>query len=168
MPFSRVNFIVFETFFFQNSVAPIDATPAERDRIVSDFRSALSETGLVVPMATTNLFSDPVFKDGAFTSNDAKVRAYALQKTMNLERFSRVTTTAPANHLSRHRTGNDAADSRLASAADERSGPGKCHDELDGRECAGVSGMWGPHPIGRATPQTPARPRRGGYSIATE
>ena len=34
-------------------------------------------------MATTNLFSDPVFKDGAFTSNDSKVRAYALQKTMN-------------------------------------------------------------------------------------
>ncbi len=33
-------------------------------------------------MATTNLFGDPIFKDGAFTSNDPKVRAYALQKTM--------------------------------------------------------------------------------------
>jgi xylose isomerase len=33
-------------------------------------------------MATTNLFGDPVFKDGAFTSNDAHVRAYALQKTI--------------------------------------------------------------------------------------
>ena len=43
---------------------------------------ALRDTGLVVPMATTNLFSDPVFKDGAFTTNDPKVRAYALQKTM--------------------------------------------------------------------------------------
>jgi xylose isomerase len=50
---------------------------------VRDFKAALSETGLCVPMATTNLFSDPVFKDGAFTSNDPKVRAYALQKTMN-------------------------------------------------------------------------------------
>jgi len=66
-----------------NDLVPIDATPAERDRIVRDFKVALSETGLVVPMATTNLFSDPIFKDGAFTSNDPKVRAYALQKTMN-------------------------------------------------------------------------------------
>src|SRR5690606_37727213 len=43
---------------------------------------ALRRHRLKVPMATTNLFSDPVFKDGAFTSNDAEVRAYALQKTM--------------------------------------------------------------------------------------
>ncbi len=69
--------------FHDNDLVPIDATPAERDRIVRDFKNALKETGLVVPMATTNLFSDPVFKDGAFTSNDPKVRAYALQKTMN-------------------------------------------------------------------------------------
>ena len=66
-----------------NDLVPIDATLTERDRIVRDFKAALSETGLVVPMATTNLFSDPIFKDGAFTSNDPKVRAYALQKTMN-------------------------------------------------------------------------------------
>jgi xylose isomerase len=69
--------------FHDNDLVPIDATPAERDRIVRDFKAALSETGLVVPMATTNLFADPVFKDGAFTANDPKVRAYALQKTMN-------------------------------------------------------------------------------------
>ncbi|MEW6404849.1 MAG: xylose isomerase [Chloroflexota bacterium] len=69
--------------FHDNDLVPIDATPAERDRIVRDFKAALAETGLCVPMATTNLFSDPVFKDGAFTSNDPKVRAYALQKTMN-------------------------------------------------------------------------------------
>ena len=62
---------------------PIDATPAERDKIVADFKGALAETGIVVPMATTNLFGDPAFKDGAFTSNDPKVRAYAVQKTMN-------------------------------------------------------------------------------------
>jgi xylose isomerase len=68
--------------FHDNDLVPIDATPAERDRIVRDFKTALAETELVVPMATTNLFTDPAFKDGAFTSNDARVRAYALQKTM--------------------------------------------------------------------------------------
>ena len=65
-----------------NDLVPIDATPAERDRIVSEFQQALSDYGLKVPMATTNLFTDPIFKDGAFTSNEPKVRAYALQKTM--------------------------------------------------------------------------------------
>jgi xylose isomerase len=60
-----------------------DGTPGpERDRIVRRFRAALDEAGLVVPMATTNLFTDPVFKDGAFTSADARVRNYALAKTM--------------------------------------------------------------------------------------
>ncbi len=68
--------------FHDNDLVPIDATPAERDRIVNDFKAALLETGLCVPMATTNLFNDPIFKDGAFTANDPKVRAYALQKTM--------------------------------------------------------------------------------------
>jgi xylose isomerase len=66
-----------------NDLVPIDTSPAERDRIVRDFKKALNDTGLVVPMATTNLFSDPAFKDGAFTSNDPRVRAYALQKTMH-------------------------------------------------------------------------------------
>ncbi len=66
-----------------NDLVPIDATAAERDHIVAEFQKALAATGLVVPMATTNLFSDPAFKDGAFTSNDPRVRAYALQKTMN-------------------------------------------------------------------------------------
>ena len=69
--------------FHDNDLIPIDATPAKRDQIVRDFKAALKETGLVVPMATTNLFHDPAFKDGAFTSNDPSVRAYALQKTMN-------------------------------------------------------------------------------------
>jgi xylose isomerase len=68
--------------FHDNDLVPIDATPAERDGIVRDFRRALEQTGLVVPMATTNLFTDPAFKDGAFTANDPQVRAYALQKTM--------------------------------------------------------------------------------------
>jgi xylose isomerase len=65
-----------------NDLVPRDATPAERDRIVREFKQALTDSGVRVPMATTNLFGDPVFRDGAFTSNDARVRAYALQKTM--------------------------------------------------------------------------------------
>jgi xylose isomerase len=68
--------------FHDNDLVPIDATPAQRDQIVKDFKQALKDTGLVVPMATTNLFTDPAFRDGAFTSNDPKVRAYALHKTM--------------------------------------------------------------------------------------
>jgi len=69
--------------FHDNDLIPIDATPSERDAILKDFKKALADTGVVVPMATTNLFSEAIFKDGAFTSNDSKVRAYALQKTMN-------------------------------------------------------------------------------------
>src|SRR5213593_4815622 len=66
-----------------NDLVPRDASKSERDRIVKEFKKALKDTGMRVPMATTNLFGDPVFRDGAFTSNDADVRAYALQKTMN-------------------------------------------------------------------------------------
>ena len=69
--------------FHDNDLIPIDATASERDAILKEFKKALSDTGIVVPMATTNLFTDSIFKDGAFTSNDSKVRAYALQKTMN-------------------------------------------------------------------------------------
>jgi xylose isomerase len=65
-----------------NDLIPRDAAPAERRRIVADFKKALDATGMKVPMATTNLFSDPVFKEGAFTANDAQVRQFALQKTM--------------------------------------------------------------------------------------
>ena len=68
--------------FHDNDLIPIDATPAEKAKIVKDFKKALADNGLCVPMATTNLFGDPIFKDGAFTSGDARVRAYALQKTM--------------------------------------------------------------------------------------
>ena len=69
--------------FHDNDLIPIDATPAEHDRILRDFKQALKDHGMCVPMATTNLFTDPIFRDGAFTSNDARVRAYALQKTMH-------------------------------------------------------------------------------------
>ena len=73
---------VYGVNFHDNDLVPIDATRAERDQIVREFKAALAEAGLVVPMATTNLFTDPAFKDGVFTANDPAVRAYALQKTM--------------------------------------------------------------------------------------
>ena len=69
--------------FHDNDLIPIDATASEAAQIKKEFKKALADTGLKVPMATTNLFYHPIFKDGAFTSNDPKVRAYALQKTMN-------------------------------------------------------------------------------------
>ena len=65
-----------------NDLVPIDATPSERDQIVRGFKRACDESGLKVPMATVNLFYDPVFRDGAFTANDPNVRGYALQKTL--------------------------------------------------------------------------------------
>jgi len=68
--------------FHDNDLVPVGATPSERDRIVRGFRAACEANNLVVPMATVNLFYEPVFRDGAFTANDARVRAYALQKTM--------------------------------------------------------------------------------------
>jgi xylose isomerase len=68
--------------FHDNDLIPIDAGAAAAEQIKKDFKKALKNNGLVVPMATTNLFSDPVFKDGAFTSNNARIRAYAIQKTM--------------------------------------------------------------------------------------
>jgi xylose isomerase len=66
-----------------NDLVPINATGLQRNKIVRDFKKALKDYGMVVPMATTNTFSHPVFRDGGFTSNDPKVRAYGLQKIMN-------------------------------------------------------------------------------------
>ena len=65
-----------------NDLVPIDASPADRDCLVRKFKGACQRHGIVVPMATVSLFFHPVFRDGAFTANDAEVRAYALQKTM--------------------------------------------------------------------------------------
>jgi xylose isomerase len=65
-----------------NDLVPFGASSSDRDRIVKEFQQTLRDTGMVVPMATTNLFTHPVFKDGAFTANDPRVRAFALQKTM--------------------------------------------------------------------------------------
>ncbi len=68
--------------FHDNDLVPIDASASERDRIVKDFRAACEANNIKVPMATVNLFYEPVFRDGAFTANDSKIRAYAVQKTM--------------------------------------------------------------------------------------
>ena len=68
--------------FHDNDLIPIDATPEQANTIKKEFHEGLKRNNLVVPMATTNLFSDAVFKDGAFTSNNASIRAYAIQKTM--------------------------------------------------------------------------------------
>ena len=68
--------------FHDNDLVPFDASAQERDRIVREFKQALDDNGMVVPMATTNLFTHPIFRDGAFTSSDKQARAFALQKTM--------------------------------------------------------------------------------------
>jgi xylose isomerase len=72
--------------FHDNDLVPFGASESEREKIVQRFTEALAETGLTVPMATTNLFTHPVFKDGAFTANDRDVRRFALRKVIrNIE-----------------------------------------------------------------------------------
>jgi xylose isomerase len=68
--------------FHDDDLVPPGSSSTERQQIIDKFKAALAETGLVVPMVTTNLFGDPVFKDGGFTSNDRTVRRYALRKVM--------------------------------------------------------------------------------------
>ncbi|MGI8699666.1 MAG: xylose isomerase [Nocardioidaceae bacterium] len=68
--------------FHDDDLIPFGSDESAREEAVRRFRAALDETGLVVPMATTNLFTHPMFKDGAFTSNDRGVRRYALRKVM--------------------------------------------------------------------------------------
>jgi xylose isomerase len=68
--------------FHDDDLVPFGAADAERDAGIQRFRAALEETGLVVPMMTTNTFTHPVFKDGAFTASDRDVRRYALRKIM--------------------------------------------------------------------------------------
>jgi xylose isomerase len=69
--------------FHDDDLVPPGSSAAEREQILKRFRIALDETGLHVPMATTNLFSNPVFKDGAFTANDPAVRRWAITKTLD-------------------------------------------------------------------------------------
>ncbi len=68
--------------FHDDDLIPFGSDDGERDKHILRFKEALAETGLVVPMMTTNLFTHPVFKDGGFTSNDRSVRRYAIRKVM--------------------------------------------------------------------------------------
>ncbi len=68
--------------FHDDDLVPFGATSGERDKQIQRFKEALTETGMTVPMMTTNLFTHPVFKDGGFTSNDRSVRRYALRKVV--------------------------------------------------------------------------------------
>jgi xylose isomerase len=68
--------------YHDDDLIPIGTPTAEREQIIRDFKKALADTGIKMPMATANLFSHPIFRDGAFTSNNPKVRAFALQKTL--------------------------------------------------------------------------------------
>jgi xylose isomerase len=68
--------------FHDDDLIPFGSSDSEREKHIARFKDALSETGLVVPMMTTNLFTHPVFKDGGFTSNDRSVRRYALRKVL--------------------------------------------------------------------------------------
>ena len=68
--------------FHDDDLIPPGSSNSERQRIIDEFTTALEDTGIVVPMVTTNLFYDPVFKDGGFTSNDRSVRRYAMRKVM--------------------------------------------------------------------------------------
>jgi xylose isomerase len=69
--------------FHDNDILPFDASPAQRQQILRDVKKALADWDIKATMATTNLFYHPVFKDGAFTSTDPAVRAFATQKVMN-------------------------------------------------------------------------------------
>ena len=68
--------------FHDDDLIPFGSDDAERDRLIARFREALDATGMVVPMATTNLFTHPVFRDGGLTSNDRAVRRFALRKVI--------------------------------------------------------------------------------------
>ncbi|CAG6395505.1 xylose isomerase [Streptomyces cocklensis] len=68
--------------FHDDDLIPFGSSDADRDALIKRFRAALDTTGLTVPMATTNLFTHPVFKDGGFTANDRDVRRFALRKTI--------------------------------------------------------------------------------------
>jgi xylose isomerase len=68
--------------FHDDDLIPFGSSESERDKLIARFKEALAETGTVVPMMTTNLFTHPVFKDGGFTSNDRSVRRFALRKVI--------------------------------------------------------------------------------------
>jgi xylose isomerase len=69
--------------FHDDDLVPFGSSPSERESIVKRFRRALDDTGMKVPMATTNLFTHPVFREGAFTANDPRIRRYSVVKTFD-------------------------------------------------------------------------------------
>ena len=72
--------------FHDDDLIPFGSSASDRSAHIARFKKALDENGMKVPMATTNLFSHPVFKDGAFTSNNRDIRRYAIRKVMtNIE-----------------------------------------------------------------------------------
>jgi len=72
--------------FHDDDLIPFGSDDGSRRTHIDRFKKALADTGMKVPMATTNLFTHPVFKDGAFTSNDKDIRRYAIRKVMkNIE-----------------------------------------------------------------------------------
>jgi len=72
--------------FHDDDLIPFGSDDSSRRGHIDRFKKALADTGMKVPMATTNLFTHPVFKDGAFTSNDKDIRRYAIRKVMrNIE-----------------------------------------------------------------------------------
>ena len=87
--------------FHDDDLVPYGSPPAERERIVKRFRAALDATGMKVPMATTNLFSRPVFKEGAFTANDPAVRR--LSGSSGVTTASTTRTTASMERASPQR-----------------------------------------------------------------
>src|SRR6187200_1337434 len=68
--------------FHDDDLFAFGSSDAERDKQIGRLKQALADTGLIIPMVTTNLFSAPVFKDGGFTANDRAVRRFALRKVI--------------------------------------------------------------------------------------
>jgi xylose isomerase len=68
--------------FHDDDLFAFGSTDAERQTEIDRLKQVLADTGIIVPMVTTNLFSAPVFKDGGFTSNDRAVRRFALRKVL--------------------------------------------------------------------------------------
>lgn len=68
--------------FHDDDLFAFESTDSQRRFEIERTKRALADTGLKIPMITTNLFSHPVFKDGGFTSNDRGVRRFALRKVL--------------------------------------------------------------------------------------
>lgn len=101
--------------FHDDDLVPFELSQAERDEGIARFRKALDETGLKVPSATTNLFFHPVFRDGAFTSNDRDVRRFALRKVMrNLDLAAELGATTYVLWGGREGSESDAKNVRAA------------------------------------------------------